>query len=123
MGRGLTFKKENGLQKRKKEKGNFSLNTSTNRLTFKRKMAYRRKKAHRFFTCRLLGLTLLYLFTCLLQVKALFYDDEQTYDAEIVAETKLGFKFVFTEYGNDQVIYFFFCLYRVWQRSGNLCIY
>ena len=51
------------------------------------------------FTC-----SLVYLFTCLLQVKALFYDDEQTYDAEIVAETKLGFKVVFTEYGNDQVI-------------------
>ncbi len=65
--------------------------TVGHRLIVKRKKASNSKRAY----C---------LFTCVLQVKALFYDDEQTYDAEIVAETKLGFKVVFTEYGNDQVI-------------------
>ena len=65
--------------------------TIGHKLIFKRKNGYKRKRA---YCC----------FTCLLQVKALFYDDEQTYDAEIVSETKLGFKVVFTEYGNDQVI-------------------
>ena len=37
-----------------------------------------------------------------MKVKALFYDDEETYDAEVKAETKLGFTVVFTEYGNEQ---------------------
>ena len=39
-----------------------------------------------------------------MQVKARFYEDDETYDAEILAETKIGFNLVFTEYGNEQVL-------------------
>ena len=38
-----------------------------------------------------------------MMVKARFYEDDETYDAEILAETKVGFNLVFTEYGNEQV--------------------
>ena len=38
-----------------------------------------------------------------MQVKARFYEDDETYDAEILAETKIGFNLVFIEYGNEQV--------------------
>lgn len=37
-----------------------------------------------------------------MKVQAKFYEDEETYEAEILAETKLGVNLVFTEYGNEQ---------------------